>query len=71
MRTGPVRRQGRRRGGNNNEIFDHSRRGMFFSERIRSGCAQGRQQAAGLGKAERTDGLQTRRNGEGHQAVGW
>jgi hypothetical protein len=32
---------------------------------------QGREQAAGAGQAERTDGLQTRRNGQGHQAVGW
>jgi len=30
-----------------------------------------RQQAADSSKAERTDGLQTRRHGQGHQAVGW
>jgi hypothetical protein len=39
---------------------------------IRSGCvAQGRQQAAGSGKAKRAVGLQTGRNGQRDQAMGW
>jgi hypothetical protein len=54
------------------ESFAASCRDQIFGNRIRSKCAaEGWQQAAGSSKAERTDGLQTRRNGQGHQAMGW
>ncbi len=57
-------------GGNDDENLDRSRRCIVFSECIRtSHAAQDRQQATHSGKAERADGLQTRRRGQGHQAV--
>src|SRR5882757_7108023 len=63
---------GWRRRGHNDEVAGHSRRSLFFDECLRARyAAKGRQQAAGSDKVERTDGLQTRRNGQGHQAVGW
>jgi hypothetical protein len=52
---------------NDNEGARYFYRSLFFDKRIRSGCtAKGRQQAAGAGQAERTDGLQTRRQGQWH-----
>ena len=46
-------------------------RDRSFSQRLRSGfVAQDRQQAARPGKADGASGLQTCRNGQGHQALG-
>jgi hypothetical protein len=44
--------------GNDNEGAGYSYRSLFFDKCIRAECAtKGRQQAAGAGPAERTDGL--------------
>jgi hypothetical protein len=62
-----IRVVSRRRRGNDNEGAGYSYRSLFFDKCIRAECAtQGRQQAAGAGPAERSDGLQTRRQGQGH-----
>jgi hypothetical protein len=63
----------RRRRGNDDESFYHSSRGMFFSERDGAGsfAAQGRPQAARSDEAKSARRLQTRRNGQGDQALGW
>jgi len=54
------------------QITAPSRCYLLFDSRIRSEyAAQGRQQAAGSVKAERTNGLQTRWNGPGHKVMGW
>ena len=53
------------------KVTAHSRRHLLFDNRIRSErAAQSRQQAAGSGKAERADSLQTRWNGPRHKAMG-
>jgi hypothetical protein len=54
------------------QITAPSRCYMRFDKRVRSDpTAQTRQQAGSSGKTESTDGLQTRRHGPRHEAVGW
>jgi hypothetical protein len=51
--------------------FTDSRSYQLFGSRFRSKCtAQDRRQTAGAGKAQRTDGMQSRRKGQRHKAMG-
>jgi hypothetical protein len=54
------------KGKNDNEGYSDSRRDKLFGRRIRSKSpAQDRQQVGDVGPAERSDGLQSRRQGQG------